>query len=241
MSSARFLVTKDELARSALELRGNEFRHLRVRRLAPGAEVIVTDGAGGERRGTVLKVTREHAEIRLHEVRSGAAPETRLHLELAQAALKTDKLDLVIEKATEIGVSGVTVFTSLRCVSRPPAARLERWERVARSAAKQSQRREVPQVRGPIPFDELLSEGSSGLKLLFWEGAAAIRLEAGELPQHPGEILAVIGPEGGFDPTEIVAARAAGLRVLGMGPRILRAETAAIVAVTLCQRLWGDL
>lgn len=241
MSSARFLVESSELDCDSLQLRGEELRHLRARRLGPGAEIVLLDGTGRQRRATIEVVTSKRAQLRLHaEATSIKSHESHLRLELAQAALKADKLDLVIEKATELGVSGVAVFTSARCVSKPDPGRADRWQRVARSAAKQCRRSTVPGVRGPLGFDEVLSATTSGPRLLFWEGATSVRLEA-RFVTPPEAILAVVGPEGGFDPKEIAAARAAGFEIVGLGPRILRAETAAIVVVALCQRLWGDL
>lgn len=240
MSSARFLVDSIDLDRDGLYLRGEEFRHLRARRLGPGATVLLFDGAGRQRVATIEKVTLRHAELRLHaEVDHDSLAQSHLRLELAQAALKADKLDFVIEKTTELGVSSLTVFLSKRCVSRPPPSRAERWQRIARSAAKQCGRVTVPTIHGPVGFDELLAAASSSPRLLFWEGSSA-RLEP-RTSTRPTNVLAVVGPEGGFERGEVAAAQQAGLEIVGLGPRVLRAETAAVVAVTLCQRLWGDL
>jgi 16S rRNA (uracil1498-N3)-methyltransferase len=242
LTRARFLVSSIELDRGDLQLRSDELRHLRARRLRAGAEIVLTDGEGRQRRGTIERITRQYAQVRLDQsdpaIDEAAPPGARL--ELAQAVLKADKLDLVIEKATELGVSSLIVFTSSRCVARPVPERLARWQRIARSAAKQCQRSAVPLIRGPVAFDEVLDAAPSRRRLLFWEGAGSARLNEADVLPASG-LLAVVGPEGGFDPVEVAGARKAGFQIVGLGPRILRAETAAIVAVTLCQRLWGDL
>jgi len=238
---ARFIVASGDLDRGIVQLRGAELRHLRARRLGSGAEIVLTDGAGRERRGTIEDMTPRYAQVRLHlAVSKDASSESRLRLDLAQAALKADKLDFVVEKATELGVNSVTVFTSTRCVSKPAPGRLDRWKRIAQSATAQSQRSVVPLIRGPMTFAEVLATAPASLRLLFWEQAVSERLDPGLL-SPAAKVLAVVGPEGGFGPTEVAAARAAGFHIVGLGPRVLRAETAAIVAVTLCQRLWGDL
>jgi 16S rRNA (uracil1498-N3)-methyltransferase len=89
-------------------------------------------------------------------------------------------------------------------------------------------------------FDELLSTSFSGSRMLFWEGAASVRVER-EFVMLPADLQAIVGPEGGFDLAEVTAARASGVHIVGLGPRVLRAETAAIAVVALCQHLWGDL
>jgi len=241
LTSPTFLISASELSRDHVQLRGNELHHLRVRRLGPGDEVVLTDGAGLRRHGTIVKMTRAHAEVRFLAVEAGPneSTESPLRLRLALAALKADKLYLAIEKATELGVNSLVVFTSSRCVSKPAPSRLDRWQRVARSATKQCQRSTVPLVQGPVTFKDVLSTPPGPPRLLFWEGGASERIESRWVVGS--EALVVVGPEGGFEPMEVAEARAAGFRIVGLGPRILRAETAAIVVVALCQRLWGDL
>lgn len=243
MSTARFLVDADELDREEVLLRGAELRHLRARRLGPGVEIVLIDGGGRERHATVVAVTRTQAVVRMQPDRplGSRSVESPLRLILAQAALKSDKLDLVIEKATELGVTDLVVFTSSHCVGKPSGERLPRWERLARSAAKQCQRTFIPSIRGPVSFSEILAEERPGVALLFWEDAKADDRLIVEDVKAPETVLAMVGPEGGFSADEVAAARAAGFRVVGLGPRILRAETAAIVAVAICQTIWGDL
>jgi 16S rRNA (uracil1498-N3)-methyltransferase len=159
-------------------------------------------------------------------------------LVLAQAALKADKMDLIVEKATELGVNEIVVFNCERSIGHPSAQRRARWQRIACGAMKQSQRSTAPVLVGPISFERLLSRPEP-LRLLFWEGECAASLA--EVQGAPEAILAAVGPEGGFSGAEVEQASARGFHAVGLGPRTLRAETAAMVATALCQFLWGDL
>jgi 16S rRNA (uracil1498-N3)-methyltransferase len=221
-------------------MRGDELRHLRVRRIRPGAKLILIDGCGGEAAGTVIRISDSEALIDI-DGNAGelhAQRESPLALTLAQAVLKSDKIDLVVQKATELGVHEIVLHISERCVLKPSAERLHRWDKIARTAAKQSQRIHIPRITGPVALDTVLHAARPGLRLLFWEGApGAVRW-----PDGPADAaVVVIGPEGGFAEHEVDAARAAGFCIVGLGPRILRAETAAIAALALCQQRWGDL
>lgn len=241
MTSPRFLVAPEALSGTHAVLTGPQLRHLRARRLRSGGQLVLADGTGRQRQGVVISVDRHQAVIALscdQPVRRDSA----LHLTLAQALLKGDKLDWVIEKATELGVAEFVLFTSERTVGRASAERNARWTRLARSAAQQCQRSRLPSIAGPVSFEHVIARRSEALRLFFWE-----QQESGGLVelrrQHPksSSILAVVGPEGGFSPVEAQGAAAAGLQLLGLGPRILRAETAALTAISLCQFLWGDL
>jgi 16S rRNA (uracil1498-N3)-methyltransferase len=233
----RFLVTPELLSGSHAVLTGAELHHLRVRRLRAGCEVILSDGLGHQRTGVVVALQRQRAVVALRQ-EAPSARESRLRLVLAQAALKADKMDLVVEKATEIGVSEILVFECERSIGHPSPSRQARWQRIARSATKQCQRSAVPAIAGPVSFEQLLSRPEP-LRLLFWDGeSAAARPEANRAPEG---LLAAIGPEGGFSAAEVEQAAARGFHAVSLGPRILRAETAAVVAAALCQFLWGDL
>ena len=222
-------------------LTGPELHHLRVRRLGVGTPIVLFDGCGNQRQGIVTAVDRRQAWIQFtHE--DIAPSESPLRVVLAQAVLKATKLDIVIEKATELGVQELLLFTAERSVSHTTAVRMERWHRIAESAAKQCQRSTVPSIRGPIAFAALLREPSASLRLFFWEAAPHLTLDAvARRHRQCASVLAVVGPEGGFTAREADLAEAAGFQVVGLSRRILRAETAAIVTLALCQFLWGDL
>jgi 16S rRNA (uracil1498-N3)-methyltransferase len=166
-----------------------------------------------------------------------AARESPLDLVLAPALLKGAKMDFVIEKAVELGVRRIAPVLSRHTIGQ--GARVERWRRLALAAAKQSGRTEVPAVDPPVPLAELFRGAWNGLRLLAWEGERECAITA--LPDSASQVVVAVGPEGGFADEEVEHARARGFVTISLAPRVLRAETAAIVAATLCQHRWGDL
>jgi len=239
MPRPRFLVRPGTLSGTRITLTGSEPHHLRVRRLRVGSQLILGDGQGTQELGTLVTLGRDYAVICLE---GGDPPcrESPVRLVLAQAALKAHKMDLVVEKATELGVNEIQVFTCERSLAQPSAARSERWQRIARSAAKQCQRATVPLLSPAIPFDTLLARTES-TRVLFWERHSGEAGGAPAMQPSPPDALIVVGPEGGFAATEAERAVAQGFQLWSLGPRILRAETAALAATALCQFLWGDL
>jgi 16S rRNA (uracil1498-N3)-methyltransferase len=164
---------------------------------------------------------------------------------LGLGVLKSTKFDWVIQKATELGVSGIVPFYSLRVVprweERRSRSRQLRWEKVASEAARQCGRAKVPRVHSPRSFAEALDMGFEySTKIFLWEKERTRSLK--EALVHPtSSIYALVGPEGGFSEPEALQAQEAGFRPIGLGPRILRAETAGIAIVSLLQFLFGDL
>jgi 16S rRNA (uracil1498-N3)-methyltransferase len=236
----RFLVAPEALAGTHVVLVGKQLRHLHARRLRVGSTLVLSDGMGRECHGTVMAVDRRRAVVHV----TGEQPARRdspLRLTLAQALLKSDKLDWVIEKTTELGVTELVFFSSERTVGRAASERHARWARVARSAAQQSQRSTLPVIIGPVTFDQVLAPAGHELRLLFWEQQAGDLVGIGQRYQQLSSVLAVIGPEGGFSAHEAERAVDASFQLVGLSPRILRAETAAVAVATLCQFLWGDL
>ncbi len=233
---ARFLVTSELLASDRAVLTGAELHHLRVRRLRVGSQVVLGDGQGHQRHGTIIALDRQRAVVALDPALP-ANLESPLRLVLAQATLKAEKMDLIVEKATELGVHEIVVFTSQRSLGHPSAERQSRWQRIARSAAKQSQRAVIPAIVGPLAFEVVLTR-SEEMRLLFCARGSVSSLM--DFPQAPRDALAVIGPEGGFADAEMASAAARGFRLVGLGPRTMRAETASLTAAALCQFLWGD-
>jgi 16S rRNA (uracil1498-N3)-methyltransferase len=222
-----------------------ESHHLaRVLRLGPGAVVRTVDGRGHEITVRLTRVGGRSAEGDIVS-RSAAASESPLALTLAQGIPKSAKLELVIRMATELGVALVVPLLVERAVARPDPTgsshRLLRWRRIAREAAKQSGRAVIPEVRAPITLDAWLAERRAPeLLLCLWEGER--RPLASVLPATtPARATVVVGPEGGFAEAEVERLRAAGALVAGLGPRILRTETAGPVAIALLQARYGDL
>lgn len=218
----------------------DEARHLReVLRLKPGDEVSVFDGEGKEFRARVAQARREFAELDVDEEIEPARPESPLHIELAVALLKGEKFDVVVQKATELGVTKIvplmTRYADIKLRDESDAnKRIARWQRIALEAAKQSGRAVVPTIEKPTPFESVL--GPSNPCLLFSEKGGH-RLT----PTDTDTITAIVGSEGGWSDEELEEASAAGAQIVTLGGRILRAETAAITVAALLQHRFGDL
>jgi 16S rRNA (uracil1498-N3)-methyltransferase len=214
-----------------------EARHYlcNVLRLAPGAELEVFDGCGGVYRASLAGPEA----LELGPRREAPPPGARIWLAFALA--RGEKGDLVVQKATELGVSRLLPFTAARSVARlegtRAAERARRWRRIAAEAARQSGRADVPEVDAPAALASALGAAPASYArfVLCADGEPLAPLS----PAHG--ILAVVGPEGGLAPEEVDACVAAGCRVVGLGPRTLRAETAAIAAVALLQFAAGDM
>lgn len=238
MSRHRFLVATSELVPDTMLLRGEELRHLRARHIALGEQIIVGDGAGAERDAVVKAIHRDRAEIRyLTPLRQRIVSGVRITL--AQALLKGDKLDWIVEKATELGVDRVVLFESERVVAGMSGTRLDRLRRLAQSAAKQCQRAQVPNINAPLTWPAMLNESRDSHRLVFWEEAATPLREVVRTLSTPGHVVVVVGPEGGLTQGEVETAQAAGCHILSLGEHILRAETAALAAVALCAHVWS--
>ncbi len=241
----RFFVPASDIADGTASVGGSEFRHLqRVLRLREGDHVTLFDDAGMEHAGVVVSLSPRVALVR---VTASTAPrrESPLALTLYQGIPKGRKMDLVVEKATELGVQTIVPFSSAFSLgaSAGAGAKRERWQRIAVAAAKQSGRTSVPSIAAPLSFAEVVGAAAAhDLRLLFFEGAGTMAfLAVPEPATRPTSAAIVIGPEGGFSRDETAAAHDAGFALVAMGPRILRTETAALVAATLVQARWGDL
>ncbi|HEV7373210.1 MAG TPA: 16S rRNA (uracil(1498)-N(3))-methyltransferase [Pyrinomonadaceae bacterium] len=236
---------------SRLKLAAEEARHLRdVLRLGRGDEVFVFDGEGREFRCVVEEVGRDHATLSVSKEVEAARPESTLRLTLAVALLKGEKFDMVVQKATELGVTRivpvVTKLADVRLRDEADAARrVTRFQRIALEACKQSGRAQVPQIDAPLAFKELVeTKSSSGdeWRVMFAErGGAPLSKTIETLPIRPSAATALVGSEGGWTDEEIAQARDGGWSVVTLGGRTLRAETAAITATALLQNLFGDL
>lgn len=242
--------------RSSVTLAPDESRHLReVLRLKVGDEVYVFNGAGQEFHCRITESRRDTAELEVVSEISPAKPESPLRLTLAVALLKGEKFDLVVQKATELGVvcvvPVVTQHADIRLRDASDAAkRVARWQRIALEASKQSGRAVVPEIRIPVDFESLIrasehQDGASedeGRELMFSEREGESLQEACRSSQvRPSSVTALIGSEGGWADKEITIARAAGWTIITLGGRTLRAETAAIAVAALLQHVFGDL
>jgi 16S rRNA (uracil1498-N3)-methyltransferase len=212
-----------------------------VLRLRAGAVVRVFDGAGAEFEAEIESVTRKGVFLKLGGP-VAARPESPLRIVLALSPLKGDRMELVIQKATELGVAEVRPVVCARtdAVARPAlkGTRQDRWDKVASGAAEQCGRAVVPDVAPTVELKQLLAQPFDGLKLHFTEAREAPPLAR---ETAPSAVMALVGPAGGWEPHEAERLKDAGFQAVSLGPRILRAETAAIAAVTTLQVIWGDL
>ena len=215
---------------------GAELRHHRTLRLAEGARLVVFDERGDEHDVRLERLGPTAAEAVVVATRRPAR-ESVLELVLAPALMKGAKMDLVIEKATELGVSRIAPVVSARVVAL--GARVERWRKIAVAAAKQSGRTTVPGIDPPRPLADVVRDAWRGVRIVAWEDERQRPLAA--LAEVAAAAVVVVGPEGGLTDDEVADAEAHGFVPVTLAPRILRAETAAIVAVALCQHRWGDL
>ena len=252
MSRRRFYAPPENIDEAMLtaDLPEDEARHLReVLRLGIGDEVYLFDGAGREWRGVVTQSTKRGAQVALAEAVAPAQPESPLALTLAVALLKGDKFDFVVQKATELGVTRLqplaTQYADVRLRdARDATQRVTRWQRIALAAAKQSGRAVVPEVCGCLAFSDFLAIAGTdaGNRFMFAERAGQTLADALHQSSVPSlSACVLVGAEGGWADSEIARAQADGWRIVTLGGRILRAETAAIVAVTLLQHTLGDL
>jgi 16S rRNA (uracil1498-N3)-methyltransferase len=236
----RIPVPAGSLRPGRLNLPEEESRHARtVLRLQVGARVELFDGAGFAAEATVASLA-EPIAVDVGEVREvGRAPP----LCVAQALAKGDKLELVIQKATELGASEIVPFASERAVVKLDAAkareRAERWRKIAREASRQCGRADTPEVSEPVELAAVLAR--PGPRGLLFEGETDVRLGAFLDAAGDAPTTLIIGPEGGFTPGEVAQARAAGAAIVGLGSRILRTETVALAALAIALHRRGEL
>ena len=244
MQRHRFHALQSQISESQIALNADEAHHLsRVLRLGVGDNVFVFDGEGAEWECEILAVGKREATLSIIRKLSDSV-ESPLRLTLAQALVKGDKFDWVVQKATELGVTRIvpllTDHSDIRRAEERTEQKLERWRRISLEALKQCGRRRLVEITEPIRFVQFC-ESSSAPNLIFSErGGKSLNEIAAELKQ-PTQLSVCIASEGGWSDTELQAAEAHNFLAVHLGQRILRTETAAITAVALAQHLFGDL
>lgn len=215
-------------------------------RLEPGEQIWLCDGQGTRYLMELTRITKHELAGRILST-AEEPPRTAPRLRLAQAVLKGEKMDWVIQKATELGVSEIVPLQSRHTVVQLRPERLEgqiaRWQRIALEAAQQSEQWRVPVIAQPHSLSEYLeSRLASAVSLILTERREGESLNAVSIPAGGNEsVLVMIGPEGGWSKEEVAQAEQAGHKLITLGPHILRAETAAIVAVGILQSRLGML
>lgn len=247
MSHRRFKIERRCLeGRQAFIQDRDEMRHIsRVLRLGVGDGVVLFDGEGKEYQAVITGMTPDRISFLIEGEKSAALRESSLRILLAVALLKSPRFDWLLQKTTELGVAEIIPFRSSRVIPRLEKKGAEekhrRWQKIAAEASKQCGRASIPKVHPLRTFEEVLSlEIPAAAKIFFWEEEKAGSLKD-SLAVSTTSVFALVGPEGGFAEEEAKLALGAGFRPVRMGPRILRAETAAVVATGLMQYIGGDL
>jgi 16S rRNA (uracil1498-N3)-methyltransferase len=246
MARRRFHAPPSAFSDGNIILRSEEARHLKdVLRLRAMDEVFVFNGEGLEFKCRVNVIGKHETQLSVIEEVSPSSPESTLELTLAVALMKGEKLDLVIQKSTELGVKR---FMLVECEHADVKVRTEsdlerrmtRLRRIALEAAKQSGRARIPQIEGPVKLDRFLVASASDLRLFFSERGGG-RLNIPAPPGISATVTAVIGPEGGWSNEEFEIAKRNGWNIITLDGRVLRAETAAIAVAAILQHIFGDL
>ena len=236
MIMTRFFVSPEELEDSFLVLTGVNAQHAKVLRIKEGEEVLVCDGQGKECLCTVSDVSPGQISLVVNS-RQESESEARVRVSVYMAFPKADKLEHVIQKATELGAYEIVAFPSNRCISRPDEKslkkKLERWQKIAASAAEQSGRGLIPQVITLDSYAHALQRAAKADKaLLFYENERATTLRMALSDGAYETVSLLTGPEGGLEEKEVRQALDAGLQVCTLGKRILRCETAPLCAIS---------
>lgn len=244
---ARFLVSPESVKKDRIAIRGREVHHLKkVLRLKKGEGVVCFDGSGKEYKGIIVSLSPGQAEIKIEKSKKFKR-EPSLKITLAPSLIRTSKMDLIVQKCTELGFYKLMPMRTERCLIKLDdlkiQARQERWQRLAEEAAKQSGRVQVPRIEVVKDFASILQKAKKfDLGIIFWEEEdkeKSLKKALTQRDSSPQEILILIGPEGGFTTQEAVEAKKAGLLSVSLGPHILRAETAAIITVAILAYEWG--
>lgn len=232
----RFFVEPDALYNEVVQLSGENAEHAKVLRIKEGESLILCDGQGTEAVCTVTCAVPGRYELTVVEKRSSET-EAGVRASVYMAFPKGDKLEHVIQKATELGVYEIVVFPSARCISKPDEKslkkKIERWQKIAASAAEQSGRGRIPNIVVLSRFQDALDRAAkSDVGIMFYENEQACTLRS-VLSEKPYKTISLLtGPEGGLEKDETEKAIDAGLRVCTLGKRILRCETAPLCALS---------
>ena len=241
MTRRRLFVPPQSLHATPIVVRGEEHHHLaRVLRARPGDALTLFDGAGVELAARVVRVGRDDTELAAETEAAPAVGGSETPLVLLTAVPRGGRMDFLVQKCCELGVSRIVPIIAARSVVRPEPDRRARWDKIAREAARQCGRADVPVVAAPAALAAALAAPELPARRLVLspdEGGRSLRAL---LPDRAATAL-LVGPEGGLAPAETEAARAAGFVPVSLGPRILRVETAAMVAVALAAEAFGAL
>ena len=238
----RFFVEKEILEKTIITLTGENAAHAKVLRLKAGEELLLCDGQGAE----ALCCVAEGDGLTLSVLeRRESQTEAAVEVSIYMAFPKADKLEHVIQKATELGAAEIVAFPSARCVSKPDdkslRKKLERWQKIAASAAEQSGRGKIPQVIVLGSYKEALTRAAkANCSILLYENERATTLKMALEAERLSAVSILSGPEGGLEEREVELAKQMGLRICTLGKRILRCETAPLCALSAVMYAAGE-
>jgi 16S rRNA (uracil1498-N3)-methyltransferase len=246
VSRRRFFLNPDQLTLPLTTISGELYRHLvTVLRLGVGTEIILADGRGRELLATIREIGKESLQAEINADQATVEPGRGLAITLYQGLPKGEKVDLILQKATELGVAQIVLFAAARSVPRLDGARLDsrlsRWQRIVHEAARQAGRATIPVVTYAGSLAEALQRQEHSVKLMLWEAEQEQHLKASLGPLAPDSLAFIVGPEGGITDAEANAASQAGYLPVTLGKRILRTETASLALLAIVQYHWGDL
>ena len=243
----RFFSPQELEINTSVVISGSDAMHIsKVLRLKTGDMISVFDGRGHAFECRIRSVSPDKVAVIVEKARPSKT-ESHVNITFAQAMLKSKKMDTLIRQATELGISRWAPFYSERSVPTPDrkrlATRLERWNKISREALKQCGRDIFMEVLQPMPMEEVLRQGRAcDHKIIFWECESAFPEAPVPMPQEQiKSLMVVVGPEGGFSAQEVDLAKSLGYVTMSLGPRILKAETAAVTAAVLMQYRFGDM
>jgi 16S rRNA (uracil1498-N3)-methyltransferase len=251
----RLYLPVTQIINNQISVTGEKAHYLvSVLRCQKGDDLLILDGEGNCIKTSIMRSNRKEVVAEIKE-RSPCNLESSINIILVQGLLKGEKMDMVIQKATELGVKEIMPVITMRSQMRE-TRKMARWRKIAEEASRQSGRGIAPIVHEPIAFKNIFAQTSTnhpspstlakgrnrGAGFIFYEEGGMKLSEAfSSFIPHPSSFVIIIGPEGGFEKEEVSLAKEKGILVVSFGRRILRAETAAISAVTLVQFLLGDM
>jgi 16S rRNA (uracil1498-N3)-methyltransferase len=244
----RFFVEEITPTTDSLSLTGKEARYIsKVLRMKKGDKLTIMDGKGQSFESIVEDLDYKEVKVRINKSISPPPP-SPIKIRLAQALIRSNSMDYLIQKFTELGINSIHLFYSERTVIRLKPGHLrnkmDRWMEIMKSACRQCGRATLPTLNQPLPFEKIIKNvpDKETLKVLLWENEGMLDLKKVLRSMSPiPHTLAMVGPEGGFTLNEINQARKAGFHVVSLGNRILRTETAAVSLISIIQYEWGDL
>jgi len=248
MSTRRFMIDSRAIRDGYASFDGDIYNHMvRVLRLGPGNAVQLSDEKGMVHFGTINQVARERVTVNiisscLAVEGDSAAP----RITICQALPKGDKIDLILQKGTELGAHDFWLFGGRRSVAKirddQQNSKLERWNRITAEAARQCGRSDIPEVTWRPSAVDAANSSCQELRLILWEGEREHSLQdAFSAGVKPSSVIVAIGPEGGFDPLEMRHFSEHGFQPVSLGSRILRTETASIAILAIIQYIWGEM